>query len=125
MNPIDLCTYETIEIACWSGNRKVPAHRYQEFGVHRLDGNLFEPWRISHLPSGQLVAVGFENVDAAVAAMIEIAKLRNDWAVIEKEDLNFDLKDKCDAIMRKHGGKVTGGNSPYKIALNGYGELAG
>lgn len=121
MSAIELCISEPVEIKLWSGTETVHGHRYQEFAVHRLASEgMFDPWRISHLPSGHVAGKEFPTLEQAAAAMIEIAKLRNDWAVVQQDDLSARLRAQVIEVVERHGGFVPVGPRPYKVGLNGY-----
>lgn len=126
MANIDLLTQETIETAHKRKPlvRRVPAHRFGDFAVHRGEAaDLFrEEWRITHLPTGRCVADEFRTFERAVDAMIEIARLRNDWAVIDDEGCTEELKQKVVDVVRKYGGHVGGRQDdlPRRPEFNGY-----
>jgi hypothetical protein len=76
-----------------------------DFAVHRnVDA---EPvWQISILPLGMCLAIdwcAFDDFDDAVAAMKDIAALRNDWHLIRQADLTKPLEAQLKVIARRHG----------------------
>jgi hypothetical protein len=108
---IKLTTVETIEVCRTDGTlQKVTGHRYQDFAAHRrLDEqtDMFASrWTVTHLPTARSVARDFSTVERAADAMIEFARLRNDWAVIDDEAITSELRDKCREIAARHGGRV-------------------
>lgn len=127
MNLYDLCSRETVKIRMSDhGGRNAyvvskPAWKYGDFAVHERvtkDG-----WGITHLPTGtQLGSVGcvFPSADEAVAAMIEIQKLRNDWIVIDAQsacEIN-GLREQIAEIAQRFGGKTAySGWGPHKADL--------
>jgi hypothetical protein len=120
---------EAREIEIRTGNRDLPrrvhAWCFGDFAIHKwTDGNPSEGWRLTHLPTGLLVAVGHWSRDEAIEAMIEVARLRNDWAVIKDEDLTDGLADQVSSICRNYNGFLTGGNREYRLGWNGYGAIA-
>lgn len=130
---LDFCTIETVEIAV--GNHRHPrvervtAHRYLDFAIHRsITGDLFrERWCITHLPTGLRCADGFSRIEAACEAMIEIARLRNDWSCITEDDVSRDLTLKVKEIITKHDPRARLGDGRKGEAfaiknLNGYAE---
>lgn len=126
MNGIELTTLETIETNTIRGLMRVPAHRYQDFATHRMMTdypNLFRQyWTISHLPTGRACAGRFTSIELAADAMIEIARLRNDWAVMRDQDFTNDLRDKCDVIAKRYVGSVGSkpDNKGREPTFNGY-----
>ena len=121
---VDLCQEEIIELRDSPNRlRKLSGLRYQEFSVHKWNHDeLFEPWRLSHLPTGTLLAK-FSKKEDACAAMIEIAKLRNDWAILREGDVGQELKQKCLLIVVRHCGEISHGHNGHwsmRYDLNGY-----
>lgn len=102
---LDYCEPETIELVATSGVRKVDAHRYGLLAVHRCITN-DSYWTITHLPSGQtfMLATGvFTSAAPAASAMLEIARLKNDWLHLDPSDL-VTLGQPIADIGQKHGG---------------------
>lgn len=109
--PLRLMIAQTVQIARRGGTlSEVAAHRYQEFAVHRP--LLHEPdmfrvrWVITHLPTARQVACEFKSLDAAAEAAVEIAKLRNDWAIVSDQDLTPELKQQVSEIVNRLGGLI-------------------
>lgn len=131
MNPLELCAVETVEIAIF-GDRgatktlRVTAHRYLDFAAHKQFGaNLFnQKWAIVHLPSGLRAAKDFQSIELAAAAMVEIARLRNDWSCIEEDDAGRETAAKVREIIRRIDPRADVGNgrngTPLRLAMNGY-----
>lgn len=124
MNPFNLCLKEKVKLRQHPDRLKlVEGWRYQDFIVHQWnDGELFDPWRVSHLPTGMLLA-RFSKDENACEAMIEIAKLRNDWAIIRQGDLTIETRDKCKSIIEKYKGEFANGRrdgTQMRYDLNGY-----
>jgi hypothetical protein len=125
MRAIDLCQTESVTVAertrrGWKP-RIVAGHRYQEFAVHQWGRDMFDDWRISHLPSGCLIGAGFSTVDQAAEAMVEIAKLRNDWAVFQEADATLKLRNQVAKILERHKGELRAGRKEIQFPhLNGY-----
>jgi hypothetical protein len=98
--------------------------------VHRLINHA--GWTISHVPSGQSTALAFATAEAACAAMIEIALLRNGWAVMTREEFQ-PLYRAFLAIAARHGGDALPihpaatalARRDFRCDLNGYAALAG
>jgi hypothetical protein len=87
-----------------------------DWGVHRqLDNpSLFA---ITLLPLGHSLPytwASFKNPQAAISAMRMIARLRNSWSRVTREDFTRELKDQLQAICLRHGA-VEG---PAQWALN-------
>lgn len=62
-------------------------------------------WCITHLPLGlslPLVWASFTRSADAVAAMVEVARLRNSWARVTQEDFTSQLREQLVAICQKH-----------------------
>lgn len=77
---------------------------HQDFAVHRCV-DLPGVWQITMLPLGMCLAIdwcGFDRFEDAVAAMRDIAALRNDWHVIQQADLTKALEARLKAIAAKH-----------------------
>lgn len=78
---------------------------YRDFAVHRCANS--EPvWQISILPLGLCLPIdwcAFDDFDCAVAAMVDMAALRNDWHFIRQADLTKDLETRLKAIAKSHG----------------------
>jgi hypothetical protein len=106
VNNIDLLSQQTIETIhdIPPLMRRRPAHRFGDFAVHRPDGFFNDGWRITHLPTGRYLADGFSTFERAIGAMIEVARLRNDWAV--DGWLSDGIRDKCNEIVASYGGHV-------------------
>jgi hypothetical protein len=123
---LDLFTIETVDLPTWQGPRRMPVHRYQEFAVHRWDvTDMFDRWRVTHLPSGHMVSRNFPNIDQAAEAAVAIARLRNDWAVIQEADLTPELRDKVREITARFGGEIVEHERPsIRSERNGYGAAA-
>ena len=124
MTPFDLCTKEKVSLRQYPDYLKsTEGWRYQEFAVYQWnDDDLFDPWQLSHLPTGMLLA-RFSGLENACEAMLEIAKLRNDWAIIRQEDLTIKTRDKCLVIIKKYNGELTSGrcdDTQMRYDLNGY-----
>jgi len=130
MANLEMLTQETIETIHKRPPlvRRRPAHRFGDFAVHRGDSaDLFNgDWRISHLPTGRVLADEFRTFERAVDAMIEVARLRNDWSIIGDQECTDELRDKCREIVRKYGGHVGSRQDdlPRRPAFNGYSGAA-
>jgi hypothetical protein len=130
MSNVDLLTQETIETVHRRAPkiRKRAAHRFGDFAVHRgEEADLLKgDWTITHLPTGRALASEFRTFERAVDAMVEVARLRNDWAVISDEDIDDDLKIKCRDIISKFGGYIgqRKDDMPREPAFNGYAALS-
>jgi hypothetical protein len=101
MSALEGCELETIDMRTLAGARRVTAWRRGDWAVHRLVNR--DGWTISHVPSGQSTALAFGAADQACAAMIEIARLRDDWAVMRREEFQ-PLYPTFVAIAARHGG---------------------
>lgn len=68
------------------------------------------------------MAQGFPTLEDARAAMIEIARLRNDWAVMVAGDFSAECRDKCVEIAERFGGHVARARDkqPRAPTFNGY-----
>jgi hypothetical protein len=78
---------------------------HRDLAVHRC-ANAEPFWQISILPLGLCLAIdwcAFDRFDDAVAAMVEMAALRNDWHCIRQADLTKDLETQMKAIATRHG----------------------
>lgn len=91
----------TVSLRFPHGVQMVQGWRYQEFAVHKA----IKGWRLSHLPSGLAVATAFASLGVACDCMIEIAKLRNDWAIMVGSDF-LPLRDKVAAIVHRYKGSM-------------------
>lgn len=84
---------------------KVEGWRFRDWAVHRqVEGGPF--WNITLLPIGLRLNstwASFTTRDAAVAAMVEIAGLRNSWHRVEQADLTRQLKAQLQRIVARHG----------------------
>lgn len=84
----------------------VPADIYGSFAVHRkADG-----WSITHVPTGLTLAnrrCFFKDRKAAIAAMVEIEGLYDNWATftVSDEQPNHDLAEKVARVGKSHGGE--------------------
>jgi hypothetical protein len=126
MSAIGQCELETIEVRTMRGAHRFTACRRGEWAVHRLINRR----TISHVPSGQSTAVAFTSAEEACAAMIEIARPRNDWTVMTREEFQ-PLYRTFLAIAARHGGAALAIH-PHAAALarrgfdrklNGYAAL--
>jgi hypothetical protein len=119
---IDFLTQQTIETIhdIPPFMRRRPAHRFGDFAVHRPDGFFNDGWRITHLPTGRFLADGFSTFERAIGAMIEVARLRNDWAIVE--DFSERIRDRCNEIVASYGGHVgkRQDSLPRRPAFNSY-----
>lgn len=123
---LSLLSQETVEIQRRKPPlvRRVPAHRYGDFAVHRNESmDLFkQDWAITHLPTGRLLADNFRTFERAAAAMIDVARIRNDWAIVGDEECTDELRDRCREIVGRYGGYVghRQDSLPRRPAFNGY-----
>jgi hypothetical protein len=101
MSALEQCELETLEMRTLSGARRVTAWRRGDWAVHRLINR--DGWTISHVPSGQSTALAFATAEAACAAMIEVTRLRNDWAVMTRDEFQ-PLQRTFVSIAARHGG---------------------
>jgi hypothetical protein len=131
MDVLSLCTVESIEIAIAETRdgvkaRRVTAHRYLDWAVHRVDtADLFKSrWCLTHLPSGRRGADDFSSLEGAVGAMVEIARLRNDWFCIEDGATTAEVGRKVEEIIKRHDPRARLANGrkggAIKNVLNGY-----
>lgn len=97
----------TIQIAPGFGRpvNEIDAQCFGDFAVHQ---HIDVPglYVITLLPLGLNLPpdwCSFRSEEPAVAAMIDMARLRNDWSVITQADLTLALKAKLQAIAAKHG----------------------
>lgn len=97
----------TIEIAQGFGRAvsRVEAQCFGEWAVHQhVDApHLFV---ITLLPLGLNLPpdwCSFPSEQQAVAAMIDIARLRNSWAVVTQADFTAELKQQLLEIAKRHG----------------------
>ena len=84
----------------------VDAWCFGDFAVHRCF-DLPGLWRITMLPVGLSLApdwCAFEDFDAAVAAMKDMQRCRNEgWGAIRQKDMTKDLESRMKAIALRHG----------------------
>jgi len=83
----------------------VAALVHGDWAVHRQVA-VPDMFCITLLPVGlslPLAWASFDNGSSAVAAMIDIARLRNSWSQVTQEDLTKKLEDQLRAICLKHG----------------------
>lgn len=78
---------------------------YRDMAVHQCidDPKL---WQISILPLGLCLAIdwcAFDDCRAAIAAMKEMAALRNDWHLVRQADLTKALEARLKDIAKRHG----------------------
>lgn len=107
MGVLDLCQHEPVELTRRKGLRPVMAYRYGLLAAHRSVNE--RGYVITHVPTGLTLTnrTGvFPKIEAAVAAMIEIAVLTNDWLNLGAEDLTR-LSEPVKAIGAKHGGDLS------------------
>lgn len=96
--------------------------RYREFAVGPDQGE----WNIFFVPMGIcLSAFTFSNLDRAIACMLEIDKLRNNWLGMEAEDWDA-VRPKVIEIFNRYAPVIDGGFEGSHIRSeteNGYGSL--
>lgn len=121
MDLFDQCRRETFEL---SPAGSAVGWRFGDLAAHGHGRR----WTITHLPSGRSMRNAhcwFDSAEKAVAAMIEIAKLKNSWDFVEvTHETLIELRDRIKDIADKHGGKkppTSSNYSTYRGGLNGYG----
>lgn len=127
-NLSEFCIAAEIDLRMGDGRlRRIMAWRYGELAAHRtqLAVGAATSWSLTHLPSGLSFnrAHGiFPDKEHAIAAMVEIATLKNTWEFLETTELPA-LQPRIEAIARKHGGKLPTFGAmaiPISRGLNGY-----
>jgi hypothetical protein len=83
----------------------VEAHCFGDWAVHR---HIDDPalWVITLLPLGMNLPpdwCSFLSEEQAVGAMVDIARLKNSWAVVTQADLSLAMKAQMQEIAAKHG----------------------
>lgn len=116
MSSLDFCVKEDVEVTRLQGRGRLKgAYRYGLLAVHKSI-NERRGWTITHLPTGLCMTTTtglFPTAEAAASAMIEIAKLRNDWLHLGDEPMP-ELRDAVRAIGQEHGGRRD------QLAANGF-----
>jgi hypothetical protein len=104
-SPLALCTRDDITVRGHRGPLRVEgAARFLDFACHHDAAQRHVGWKITHLPTGCAIASAFPSEEAAAGCMIEIMRLRNDWAVIDEHTLTKDLvAEMCRLILRFQG----------------------
>src|SRR3712207_6472716 len=93
---------ERVQINTIYGRCEVDAWRLNGLAAHQdLVG---EKCVVSHLPTGMSFGYQFDTLCAAVAAMLDIDELCNDWASLSPETLAH-LAPKCASICIYYGGQ--------------------
>lgn len=97
--------------------------RYREFAV----GAEQNGWNIFFVPMGIVLSgFTFPNEDRAIACMIEIDKLRNNWLGMEVKDWDA-VRPKVLEIFSRYAPVIDGGNEDGSFIRaeteNGYGQL--
>lgn len=118
-----VCRQAVIKVEGLAGLADVKAWRHGDWAVHR---QIAEPmlWCITFVPLGRtlpLVWASFDGCGRAVGAMVEIARLRNDWSRVTQADLTPVLGARLQEVCRRHGA-VEG---PVQVALDADVGLAG
>lgn len=126
MNPFAFCQPKQVEIRGEGvPTRAVSAWCFRDFALYQGSGIIpLDAWRVSHLPTGLLLA-RFPDQESACAAMIEVAELRNDWAIARAGDLSAEMVKRCEEIIARHRGALpVVSRLAYEVRydLNGYGN---
>lgn len=100
-----VCTPQRVTIRGLFGDQEIWAWRYGDWAAHSC---IDDPGRfvLTLLPIGLCLPpdwCSFADIRRAVSAMIEIARLRNDWARILQIDFTPELKTRIEAIAKRHG----------------------
>lgn len=99
-------TERTIEIRPLLATRRfIQALVYADFAVHPCV-DIPDVWQITQLPLGTCLAIdwcGFHDPQSAIAAMKEMQALRNDWAVINGDQMTKVLEAQLKEIAKRHG----------------------
>lgn len=99
-----LCTPALVTIRGLLAERQVPALRFGDWAAHR--GGAPGRYVITLLPLGLCLPpqwCWFPSLRQAVAAMLEIARMKNSWAFVTQEDLTVELGERMRAICLHHG----------------------
>lgn len=123
-------TQECIDIRI--GDRRSPklhpmkAWRYRDMAVHHKslsEGREGKTWVVTHVPCGLSFSFEFNTRAAAMAAAVDLDRLRNNWADIDQDDI-ASIKDRAVSILRDHGGYLKGyarKTMTPRCNINGYG----
>ena len=115
-----------IFLATRNGPVPVIAEIVGDFGIHKSLS--IDAYVITHLPSGlNFGGVFFEHKAWAISCAEQLQLLRNDWAVIEDDDLTEDLKAKALETLKEFGAsRLYMGRSCHlsdQSRINGYEQI--
>jgi len=109
----DLCTWRSVELR--GGLVAKPVVRTMawclgDWATHQMP-DLPRRWALTLLPLGLCLPTdwaSFNRAGAAVSAMREIVRVRNDWHAIAQTDLTTALKHRLREICHRHGALSSG-----------------
>ena len=101
-----LLTRQSIELrGVLSPVIRVMAWRLGDWAVHEMP-DMPGRWCLTLLPLGQCLPTdwaSFAKRSQAVAAMVEIARLKNGWHRVTQDDLTKEMKARLQEICRRRG----------------------
>lgn len=100
----DICEPCRITVRGLLSNSAVQGWRYGDWAAHRQLASP-EMWCLTHLPTAlslPLVWASFKKLGRAVAAMREIVRLKNSWAVVTQADFTQALGERIQEICERH-----------------------
>lgn len=105
MKVADVCTRSRVTVRGILGEHQVEAWRLGDWAAH---GQIDTPglYGLTLLPLGMSLPfcwASFTKLHHAIAAMREIARLKNSWSIVTQADFTFALRDRLTAICAHHG----------------------
>src|SRR6218665_2579169 len=87
------------------GWKTIPGVKYQDWAAHR-SVDCPDLYFITLLPLGLCLPpdfASFHNLEQAITAMVDIAKLRNDWHIADQDVFTIQLRNRIKHICERHG----------------------
>jgi hypothetical protein len=113
---LKMCEWGDYEIAiAGGGTAKREGWKFGYLATSKRHG----VWTMTHLPSGFAFdpIFNFNSEEGAVGAMVEVAALKNSWAILEYEELK-PISGKLREIAAKHGAISPNAKSnPHLVAI--------